>query len=170
MNDLVFDVKNAYWNLYKAGEFMKVVDENVGPGSEAHLADVRNFFEQGLLTRNEVLKVEVQLSNVRLARLDAANAVEMAAVWLNSLLGLPLDTEIEAATRIDEAEVIEGVEPAAEMIRGARGRRPGSSTKALGRTAGAQGHGSQGQSGRSGRHPGQVRAGIPRSISVGKLL
>ena len=100
-NQVVFAVKNAYWNLFKAREFKTVVDENTAQ-VEAHLADVRNFFEQGLLTRNEVLKAEVQLSTVKLARLDAANNVEMAAVWLNSLIGAPLDGPIEpAATRAE---------------------------------------------------------------------
>jgi outer membrane protein TolC len=102
-NQVVFAVKNAYWNLFKAGEFKKVVDE-IAVQVEAHLADVRNFFEQGLLTRNEVLKVEVQLSNVKLARLDAANSVEMAAVWLNSLIGAPLDDPIEPAATTGELE------------------------------------------------------------------
>lgn len=102
-NQVVFAVKNAYWNLFKAGEFKKVVDENATQ-VEAHLADVRNFFEQGLLTRNEVLKAEVQLSNVKLARLDAANSVEMTAVWLNSLIGAPLDDPIEPAATTGELE------------------------------------------------------------------
>lgn len=100
---VAFAVKNAYWNLFKAGEFKKVVDDNAAQ-VEAHLADVRNFFEQGLLTRNEVLKVEVQLSNVKLARLDAANSVEMAAVWLNNLIGAPLDDPIEPAVTTGELE------------------------------------------------------------------
>jgi outer membrane protein len=102
-NQVAFAVKNAYWNLFKAGEFKKVVDENTAQ-LEAHLADVRNFFEQGLLTRNEVLKAEVQLSNMKLARLDAANSVEMAAVWLNNLIGAPLDDPIEPAVTTGELE------------------------------------------------------------------
>ena len=102
-NQVVFAVKNAYWNLFKAGEFKKVVDENTAQ-LEAHLADLRNFFEQGLLTRNEVLKAEVQLSNMKLVRLDAANSVEMAAVWLNNLIGAPLDDPIEPAVTTGELE------------------------------------------------------------------
>jgi outer membrane protein len=111
--DLVYELRAAYWNFYKAGELLKAVDENVA-STEAHLADVRNFFDQGLLTRNDVLRAEVQLSNARLARLDASNAVEMVQVRLDSLLGLPLDTEIEAASRIGETAAVEGAGPAAE--------------------------------------------------------
>jgi outer membrane protein TolC len=133
-SDLVFAVRSAYWNLYKSIEFKKVIDENVEQ-VKAHLVDVKNFFDQGLLTRNEVLRVEVQLSNVRLAQIDIESALELAGVWLNNLIGLPLDTEIELATRIDEAAAAGGaqvpVQGGAEewgtieaLLQKALGRRP----------------------------------------------
>jgi len=102
-SETVYRIRAAYWSLFKAGEVRKAVDENVAQ-VEAHLADVRNLFEHGLLTKNEVLKVEVQLSSARLVRLDAANAVETAAVWLNSLIGAPLDAPIATATSVAELE------------------------------------------------------------------
>jgi outer membrane protein len=98
-NELVYAVRSAYWNLYKAGEFLKAVEDGESQ-VRAHLADVKNLFEQGLMTRNEVLRVEVQLSNIRLALLDARNAVESAGVWLNNLVGLPLETRIDTVTVI----------------------------------------------------------------------
>jgi len=116
--DLVYDIRAAYWNLYQAREFVKVVDESEAQ-IQAHLSDVKNMFDQGLMTRNEVLRAEVQLSNVRLARIDAGNAVEMAGVVLNSLLGLPLDTEVALATEISdpagrEDPLAQSSEPAAD--------------------------------------------------------
>jgi outer membrane protein len=98
--ETAFVVRSAYWSLVKARESRRVIEENVGQ-VKAHLADVRNFFDQGTLTRNDVLKVEVQLSSVELARLDAQNAEELAAVWLNNLIGSPLDQEIEPATSVE---------------------------------------------------------------------
>jgi outer membrane protein TolC len=41
---------------------------------------------------------------MKLARLDAANSVEMAAVWLNNLIGAPLDDPIEPAVTTGELE------------------------------------------------------------------
>ncbi len=127
--ELIYALRAAYWNLYRAGEFVKAIDENVAR-TEAHLADVRNFFDQGLLTRNEVLRAEVQLSNVRLARLDAADAAELACIRLDSLLGLPLDTELEPATMIDAAAALEGPEDAAATA-GEERDAPGLLEKAL---------------------------------------
>jgi outer membrane protein len=98
--ELVYNVKNAYWNLFKAIEFKKVVDENVAQVS-AHLKDVQNFAAQGILTRNEVLKVEVQLSNVQVLQLNAENNVRLATLALDNVIGLPLTTEVELTTEID---------------------------------------------------------------------
>ena len=152
--------------MFKAGEFLKAIDENVAQ-VEAHLADVRNFFEQGLLTKNEVFRVEVQLSNARLARLDAANAVEIVQVRLNSLLGLPLDTEIEAATRIGEAAAVEGRAGGGDG--GGREDGPGLLEKALDRRPDLE----RWTSGSKRGKPASPRPGpdgIPRSISPGTIM
>ncbi len=96
-SDLVYNVKSAYWSLYKAIEFKKVIDENVGQ-IEAHLKDVQNFLAQGIVTKNEVLKVEVQLSNAKVLQLDAQNNVQLARIALNNTLGIPLETEVDLAS------------------------------------------------------------------------
>jgi outer membrane protein len=98
-SDLVYGIRSAYWSLYKANEFKKVVDENVGQ-VRAHLNDVKNLFAQGIVTKNEVLKVEVQLSNVLVLQLDAANNVRLAMLGLNNILGTPLTNEVELTTGI----------------------------------------------------------------------
>jgi len=107
--ELRFAIRSAYWNLYKAREFRRVIDENVEL-VKAHLGDVKNLFDQGLLTKNEVLRTQVQQSQVVLAQIDAANSVEMAAVVLNNLIGLPLETEIDLSTKVDETALFAEVE------------------------------------------------------------
>ncbi len=92
--DLVLNIKNAYWSLFKVQEVKKVLDENVGQ-IQSHLKDVQNLFNQGIATNNEVLKVQVQLSNVQLMLLDMENNVQLAMVNLNYLMNQPLSTEIE---------------------------------------------------------------------------
>ncbi len=129
--ELIYALRAAYWGFYKAGEIVKAVEENVAR-TEAHLADVKNFFDQGLLTRNEVLRAEVQLSNARLARVDAANAAALARIRLDSLLGFPLDTEIEAVTRIDDSAAPYGVE-IAPVTGGTEEDAPGFLEKAIAR-------------------------------------
>jgi outer membrane protein TolC len=95
--EFIFAVKNAYWGLARAREFEKVIDENIHQVGE-HLKDVRAFFDQGLLTKNEVLRAELELSNAEIMRIDARNAAEVALTSLDSLIGLPLDTDVDLTT------------------------------------------------------------------------
>lgn len=95
--ELVFAVKCAYWGLARAVEYESVVAETVAQVRE-HLKDVRAFYDQGLLVKNEVLRAEIQLANAELAAVDARNAVEIARTSLLSLIGLPVDTAIELET------------------------------------------------------------------------
>ncbi len=98
-SDLIFNIKNAYWNLTQAIELHKVVDENVEQ-MKGHLKDVQSWQGQGMITTNEVLKVQVQLSDAKLRQIDMRNNVQLARISFNSLLGLSLDTEIQLATNI----------------------------------------------------------------------
>ena len=96
-SEFVFAVKSAYWGLARAREIETVVGETIRQVQE-HLKDVRAFFDQGLLTKNEVLRAELQLSNAEIMSIDARNAVEMARTSLMSLIGLPVETDVELTT------------------------------------------------------------------------
>ncbi len=111
-SDLVFNVKNAYWSLYRALEVKKVIDSTVGQ-VQAHLGDAQNLMDQGLATNNDVLKIQVQLSNAKLAQIDANNGVSLARASLNNQMGIPLATDVELATTIwhkpDSVGTLEGL-------------------------------------------------------------
>lgn len=93
-SDLIFNIKNAYWSLFKATQMKKVMDETVDQ-AKAHIADAKNMLNAGMLTNNDLLKLEVQLSDLMFKQVDADNAVKLTNVALNSVLCIPLDTEIE---------------------------------------------------------------------------
>ncbi len=92
--DVIYSVKNAYWNLFLAGKFKEAIDENVQQ-VKAHLEDIQNFYKQGLATKNEVLKVEVQLSQAQLNQIDANNSVKLAVVNLDNVMNIPLTTNVQ---------------------------------------------------------------------------
>jgi outer membrane protein len=98
-SDLIYNIKSAYWNLFRANEFKKMVDENVGQ-IKAHAADAENMMKQGLLTNNDLLKVQVQLSDALVRQIDARNNVTLSMIGLNNTLGLPLSTEIEILSQL----------------------------------------------------------------------
>lgn len=96
-NESAFRIHSAFWQLYKAQQILKSVDESLA-SSEKHLEDTRNFLEQGLVTQNDLLKLEVQYSNTKLQQIEAVNNLEIARASFNQLIGLPLNenTDISA--------------------------------------------------------------------------
>jgi outer membrane protein TolC len=119
--EVIYNVKNAYWNLFLAGKLKEAIDENVQQ-MKAHLEDIQNFFKQGLATKNEVLKVEVQLSEAQLSQIDARNSVKIATVNFDNVINIPLSTEIEIQKEVlVENENIEEID---QLIDKAMKNRP----------------------------------------------
>lgn len=98
---LVADVQTAYWNLFKAVEIKKAVDENLVQVS-AHLEDARRFMDQNLLALNDVLKIETQKSQIQLMQIEADNAVRMARINLNNQIGIPLNSRTAIASSLSD--------------------------------------------------------------------
>jgi outer membrane protein TolC len=98
--ELIYSITSAYWSLYKANDFKRVSDETIDQVN-AHLTDVRNLMAQGMATTNDVLRVEVQLSNVRLQQIDAENNVRLSTISLNTLMGQNIATRVQLLSRPD---------------------------------------------------------------------
>ena len=120
--DLILNIKTSYWNLFKAIRIKKAIDDNVKQ-VKAHLDDIQNFYKQGLATKNEVLKVEVQLSEVQLNQIDAKNSVQLAIVSLDNVLGLPLTTELQIQDSV-QVNHKNNISNLAQLIEEAKKNRP----------------------------------------------
>jgi outer membrane protein TolC len=94
-----FNIKNAYWSLIKALELKKLTSESIEQ-VQSRLSDAQNMLKNGMMTTNDVLRLQVQLSNTKITNIDANNAVRLSTVALNNLLGLPLSTEIEPSSTV----------------------------------------------------------------------
>ncbi|MDQ7040816.1 MAG: TolC family protein [Rhodothermus sp.] len=97
---LAYRIATAYWQHVEAEALARAADENVRR-LEAHLTDARNRQAQGLLLESEVLDVEVALEQARLEALRRRHAVQLTAVVLNSLVGLPPNTPLRLTDRPD---------------------------------------------------------------------
>ncbi len=88
-------VASAYFGLLEAERLREVGLETVAL-HERQFADASNQFEQGRLTRNGVLVVQVALSDARQAVMQLDNTVAAARRTLNSVTGLEIDAATEA--------------------------------------------------------------------------
>jgi outer membrane protein len=122
---LVYDVRSGYWRLFQAVKSQATVEGNI-KRMQAHLADIKNLQTHGMATRNDVLKVQVQVSNVELAAVDARNGVQVAMTALNNLIGLPLSTDIEpiSETGAKAGGSASGEDSLPALITNAQERRP----------------------------------------------
>ncbi len=98
--DLTLEITRAYWTLVTASESLRVVDESVNR-IDAHLRDVRNQLNAGLVPPNDVLSVEAQESRQRMLAIQARGARDVAESELGRLVGVqpgtPLAVEAETA-------------------------------------------------------------------------
>src|SRR6266496_2365275 len=100
--EVIQNIVEAYVNLYKSKQTINLIKENLNQ-AQHRVDDLTNLEKNGLLARNDLLKAELQQSNVELALLDAENNWQLANVSMDLLLGLPEKTElIPDSTLIDQ--------------------------------------------------------------------
>jgi outer membrane protein len=92
-DEVIANTIAAYSNLYKAKAALDIVKENLNQ-SQHRVADLSNLEKNGLLARNDLLKAELQQSNIELALVDAENNWKLTYINMNLMLGLPEETEL----------------------------------------------------------------------------
>ncbi|MEG0647793.1 MAG: TolC family protein [Bacteroides sp.] len=76
-----------YVSLFSYYKQRDVLDRNIEE-SERRLKDIRRMRKEGVLTRNDEIRSELQLTNDRLAQQEADNSIAIASQQLDILLGL----------------------------------------------------------------------------------
>lgn len=94
-DEVIFNVVNAYFNIYKIKQSQAVVDQTLEHVKQ-HVKDVQSWEKNGIVTHNEVLKWQLQQTNMELAKLDLQNNLQIALYNLSLMIGL--DDEV---TNID---------------------------------------------------------------------
>jgi outer membrane protein len=90
-NETAFRIHQAFWNFYKAQKLVYLIEENL-KALEQHLRDTQNFLDNGLVTKNDLLKIEVQYSNLELQKIDLQNNLNLARLNYNKAIGIELNT------------------------------------------------------------------------------
>ena len=118
--DVRLDAARAFWALVTAAEFVRVVEDALAL-IEAHLRDVRQMREVGLVAPNDVLTVEARRSRQQVQLIEARNMRDVAEADLRRATGL------DPATAITIDAALEGshtpVRPYGELLEDARANR-----------------------------------------------
>ena len=119
--DLRLEITRSYWALVTARDTERVLERSLA-SIDAHVRDLRNRLEQGLIPPNEVLSAEAQQARERLLAIEAGNTRAIAEADLRRLLG------VEGIRRIEPQATLETSPPPAPraetLIEQARGSRP----------------------------------------------
>ncbi|MEO6135929.1 MAG: TolC family protein [Ginsengibacter sp.] len=84
---VILNIINAYVNFYKASVTVNVVKENLAQ-SQVRDSVFSRLEQNGLLARNDLLKAQLQSSNISLSLLDAESNLKIAGINLGLLLGV----------------------------------------------------------------------------------
>ncbi len=92
-DEVVQTTIEAFANLFKANTAIRLVKENLLQ-SQQRSKELSDLEKNGLLARNDLLKAELQSSNIELNLLDAENNLDLANLNMNLMLGLAPETQL----------------------------------------------------------------------------
>lgn len=96
-DEVIQNTIEAFASLFKSGTAVKLIKENLGQ-SQQRVKEMQELEKNGVITRNDLLKAELQSSNLELNLLDAENNHQLANLSMDLLLGLPAETILLADT------------------------------------------------------------------------
>lgn len=93
-NLVALDCAVAYFDLLESEKMITVAESEV-KSVESHLRDAQNLYENGVITKNDLLQAQVRLSDAQQRLLNAKNLRAINASRLNTVLSRPLNTEVQ---------------------------------------------------------------------------
>ena len=102
--NIIYMVKERYYNLLKAEKLLEVAEETV-LSSEESLKRANALYEVGKAPKSDVLTAKVQAETDKLEQIRAQNSLSIARASLNHILGLSVDNEIKVEDNLDVPEV-----------------------------------------------------------------
>lgn len=112
--DVIGRVDTAYWRVISVQE--KVQLAKAYKALLDRLAnDLENIYQEGIITRNELLRVQVKQNEVALSLVKAENGLQLSRMALAQLLGMDEANLVLSSAVISEQELIPRLELLAEQ-------------------------------------------------------
>ncbi len=111
--DIFLQVVTTYFGILQAQHLVQAAEEEVTQMTD-HLQVARNLYEQGVVTRNDLLQAEVRLAGSQQRLLDSQNRLDNAWLQLNYLMNQKADyrASLEDSTTISPPAATAGDEKA----------------------------------------------------------
>ena len=88
-NAMALDFTRSFYDYLESQRLVETTAKEI-ERLEAHLQNATRLYEGGVITRNDLLQVQVRLSDARQKHLSAKNGQAFCAAKLNNLLGRPI--------------------------------------------------------------------------------
>jgi len=96
-DDVVYAVINDCYNLYRIEQSQKVIKQNL-EAVDKQIDQAQKFFNQGIVTKNDVLRFQLQRKNIELTQVDLETNRKVVNYNLTILLGLPENLDLDIST------------------------------------------------------------------------
>jgi len=104
-DEVIFNIINAYFNLYKLQQSIRIVSENIR-SLDQRISEAEKMEAQGVLLHNDLLKLQLQQSNTSLTQIDLQNNLAIATYNFNILIG-----SNEKTALIIDSTIVKEMEP-----------------------------------------------------------
>lgn len=91
--DVLYKTEEAYWRVVAVSEKVKLVNSFITLLEKLN-TDLENYYSEGIIIKNDLLKVRVKMNEAQLNLVKAKNGYTLAKMALCQQVGLPLNQEI----------------------------------------------------------------------------
>ena len=105
-SDIRFETEKAYWNVVKAKELQKVSQQFLQTVDELYRT-VENYYNTGMASQNELLKVKVKINEAKLSLKRSENSVRLAKMSLCHLMGMPMNKDIDVINNLSDIKAVD---------------------------------------------------------------
>ena len=95
-NDLIYNVKAAYFSILKAQKLREVARQAVAQ-IQSHEKTASDFFQQEMIAKNDLLEAQVRLAQAEQDLVRADQGVELASAAFNTVLHQDVNMAVEIA-------------------------------------------------------------------------
>ncbi len=93
VSELLYDVEMAYWRVVSLQEKEKLAQTYRKAVSD-FIENLRNYYQEGSVTKNDLLKGQVKLNEADLAVMKAGDGSSLAQMALCQLIGMPMNVKV----------------------------------------------------------------------------